>query len=531
MFNIINDPFEYFSDPKRCKSCAEVALFARLNRQGLLQEMERRQTLLVSAPGPQQKLANDLHSVQQRLASVSLGKEVRKQLELQRNEIEQNLYRLIPELKPRVVSVQQIAQALPPDAALIEFVRIRSFDAAKPRGKQWGSARYVALILRPTGSVQTAELGSAIDLEAVIALALQASEQQLEDAPQLWDQASQKIIKPLAKATQGVKTWFVSPDGELNRVPFAALSSPHSASLLSDSVQLRVLTTGRELLDLNDNSPSPSSQSLVVANPTFDRVATSFPKAQNQAVSSAMENESSLERSGDMNAMFWQPLPGTAMEGAEVAAVTGGLLLQKGEATANAVKSQRSPKILHLATHAYFLPDKESVQSSAPMGGMAPMGGTSGLKASSMQGESPLLRSGIVLAGANQPNQGGSDDGYLTALEVAQLDWSGTDLVVISACESGRGEIRTGEGVYGLKRSIAVAGARSSLLSLWKVDDQATAAFMQSFYQRLKEGKGKGKALTETQQEFRNHPIAGLRHPYVWAAFQLSGDWGPVKGL
>ena len=112
-----------------------------------------------------------------------------------------------------------------------------------------------------------------------------------------------------------------------------------------------------------------------------------------------------------------------------------------------------------------------------------------------------------------------------------QLDWTGTDLVVVSACESGRGEIRTGQGVYGLKRSIAVAGARSSLLSLWMVDDLATAAFMQSFYQRLKEGKGKGDALAETQQEFRSHPIAGWRHPYVWAAFQLSGDWGPVKGL
>ena len=97
-----------------------------------------------------------------------------------------------------------------------------------------------------------------------------------------------------------------------------------------------------------------------------------------------------------------------------------------------------------------------------------------------MAGESPLLRSGIALAGANRVSQREEgeegDDGYLTALEVAQLDWKGTELVVISACESGKGEIRTGEGVYGLKRAIAVSGARSSLLSLWKVDDQATAA-------------------------------------------------------
>ena len=149
-----------------------------------------------------------------------------------------------------------------------------------------------------------------------------------------------------------------------------------------------------------------------------------------------------------------------------------------------------------------------------------------------MKGESPLLRSGIALAVANQPNANPDDDGYLTALEVAQLDWDGTELFVISACESGRGDIRAGEGVYGLKRAIAVAGARSSLLSLWKVDDSATAAFMESFYKRLKAGEGKGEALAKTQKEFRNHPTKEeWREPYVWAAFQLSGDWGPVKGI
>ena len=102
-------------------------------------------------------------------------------------------------------------------------------------------------------------------------------------------------------------------------------------------------------------------------------------------------------------------------------------------------------------------------------------------------------------------------------------------MVVVSGCESGKGDIQAGEGVYGLKRAIAVAGARSSLLSLWKVDDDATAAFMQSFYERLKAGEGRADALAATQKEFREHKIPGWRHPYVWAAFQLSGDWRPVQ--
>ena len=121
-----------------------------------------------------------------------------------------------------------------------------------------------------------------------------------------------------------------------------------------------------------------------------------------------------------------------------------------------------------------------------------------------------------------------NDDGYLTSLEVTKLDWEGTEMVVISGCESGLGDIKSGEGVYGLKRAISVAGAKSSLLSLWKVNDLATVEFMDSFYSKLKNGECKSKALSNTQKEFRNHKIPGYRHPNVWAAFQLSGDWRPI---
>ena len=109
--------------------------------------------------------------------------------------------------------------------------------------------------------------------------------------------------------------------------------------------------------------------------------------------------------------------------------------------------------------------------------------------------------------------------------------------MLVSGCESGKGDIKSGEGVYGLKRAIAVAGARSSLLSLWKVDDAATAAFMESFYQNLKNGQGRADALLETQKDFREKkitsgdPLMDWSEPYYWAAFQLSGDWRPIEGL
>ena len=116
----------------------------------------------------------------------------------------------------------------------------------------------------------------------------------------------------------------------------------------------------------------------------------------------------------------------------------------------------------------------------------------------------------------------------MTALEITNLNWDGTELVVISGCSSGKGLKKTGEGVYGLNRAIIVAGAKSSLLSLWDVDDKATSLFMENFYIKLKNGISRSKALYETQKEFRKHPIEAWRHPNVWAAFQLSGDWRPI---
>lgn len=143
-----------------------------------------------------------------------------------------------------------------------------------------------------------------------------------------------------------------------------------------------------------------------------------------------------------------------------------------------------------------------------------------------------MLRSGLVLTGANHPEADQEDDGYLTALEATHLALQGTELVTLSACYTGRGDICTGEGVYGLQRALTVAGARSTLLSLWKVDDEATAAFMQRYVALLKRGMGRMEALAAVQQEFRsNPPEPDWADHKFWAAWQLTGDGGPIPGL
>lgn len=231
-------------------------------------------------------------------------------------------------------------------------------------------------------------------------------------------------------------------------------------------------------------------------------------------------------RSAELQNIKWTPLPGTAKEGRFISELIDAELLLKGEATSLALLSVKSPRILHIATHSYYQPNLELDHAD-----MASRFWSDNNSRSKQSFENPLLRSGIVLSGANYPEDNPTDDGYLTALEFASMDLRGTQMVVVSGCESGMGDVFAGEGVYGLKRAIAVAGAQSTLLSLWKVDDRATAAFMKDFYAFLDNGLAKDKALSLTQSKFRDHPIPLWREPYVWAAFQLTGNPGPISGF
>lgn len=535
-----------FSGVHLGRAGAELALFSRLNRQGLLEEIEKRQTQLAALPGEQQELAVRLRAVTQKLSSLSLTSNQRLVLRKEKEQLERLLYRLLPELKPRVVEVTDVAEVLPKRGALVEFQRFRPFDGSKKDGENWGEARYLALVLRNNQSIEVVDLGLTELIDRRVEKALVASEQIAPNAEVLWAEVGELVMQPLSTALTGVDTLVISPDGELNRLPFAALPAPGGGSLLAERFQLRLVTTGRELIDLKEPLRNRGKTPLVVANPDFDLVlssvrgsdvlsgdATSQP-AQADAETSVFTERGQL-RSAETDQLRWDPLPGTKKEGEFVAGLLNGRLLVEQEARSNAVQQAKAPTVLHIASHAFFLPDQEQENNSVSGDNeiRAGLQGDSGLNTSALFGESPLLRSGIALAGANRVSQRKSgeegDDGYLTALEVAQLNWKGTELVVISACESGKGEIKAGEGVYGLKRAIAVSGARSSLLSLWKVDDRATAAFMRSYYEKLKAGLGRAEALSSTQEEFRNHRIPMWRHPYVWAAFQLSGDWRPIE--
>ena len=512
-----------FGIAEKLPAAKDLALNTRLNRQGLLQEIQQRQALLLSASGALKEKVQDLKGIIQQLSTVSLPQAKRAELNEQRNRLQSDIYRELPNLAIETVSIADVAKALPADSVLVEFQKYQPYDFSKSLYKQWVRAQYLALVLKPNGEITAINLGPAAVIDSTIHRGLTATSQGFSDAPEIWAKLSKQVLQPLLPHLSGSKQWFLSLDGELNRVPFAAIPAPQIPELpLAEAVQLRLITTGRELLRLQKLNAN-STAALVMANPSYN-LQTAVPSTESSLAVPA-ENQ---RRSAVIDSKQWQQLPATEQEGSQIASLLSSPLLSGTKATTTALLQQQGPKVLHIATHGFFVADQET-KASNPLRAIQ----EDSLQVKGLRQEDPQLRSGLVLAGANQPTLDPNDDGYLTSAEALNLNLKGTELVVLSACSTGQGDVRTGEGVYGLQRSLTVAGARSTLLSLWKVDDAATAEFMVRFYKRLKAGEGRSDALAAVQKEFRDGAAGNgqWKEPYFWAAWQLVGDWKPINGL
>ena len=217
----------------------------------------------------------------------------------------------------------------------------------------------------------------------------------------------------------------------------------------------------------------------------------------------------------DLSETYFAPIAGTAREGQAIRRLFPDATLLAGErASESSLRQFAAPRLLHIATHGFFL----------QYAGIAPKAG--GPESVGGPGRDPLLRAGLALAGANIRGTTDPDDGVLTALEASRLNLWGTRLVALSACDTGVGEVRNGDGVYGLRRAFVLAGAESLLMSLWPVSDTWTERQMRSYYQNLKLGKGRGESLRLVQLDMlaRNPRL----HPFYWANFIQSGDWAPL---
>ena len=508
-----------FSGADRSASAADLALFSRLNRYGLLLEIEQRQAQLGRAPGAPRKLGEEITALTTKLADAATPAAQRQQLGKRKEELERELYRLLPSLKPQLVEPAQVARVLPASSVLVEFQRFRPFDGRQKPGQQWGAPRYLALVLSPSGTTRAVDLGPADGIDPLIAQALAVSQTSGGDPTDLWKQVNSKVFPaPLLQLLAGSNQWILAPDGELSRIPFAALPSPRDPQRrLTNSVAVRLISSGRSLLPQNTASNNAPTRPLVLADPDFGPAPA--------------------------NSSGWQRLPATAKEGETISKLLQAKLYEQAAATTSVLTNAKGPALVHVASHGYYSNASDTPPPAAaapPASGMRSV--IAGLPASR---EDAMLNSGIVLAGANRslrpdrapaaPTAGSktsTDDGYLTAKEAAQLQLGGTQLVVLSACDTAAGEQQSGEGLFGLQRALSVAGARTTLLSLWKVDDAATAYFMQRYYTLLQQGKGRMEALLAVQQEFRTDPPRKEWSDYrFWAAWQLVGDSGPIPGV
>jgi CHAT domain-containing protein len=410
------------------------------------------------------------------------------------------------------ITASRVRRAIPNDAAMVEWFRYTPFDPMAISTAEPIKPRYVAYVIKLHKDTEVIDIGEAQAIESLVQdFRSAASDSKRTDFKISALALSEKLIKPLRPYLTGINHLLISPDGALNLVPIAALLD-ENGDYLAKHFEITYLTSGRDLLNINAKSAS-RGDAIVIADPDFgtstNRYALASPLTQPQ-------RSIDLDRGG----LIFRPLTNTALEAQELKRLlklnTSSVLLQN-EATEFNVKHLHGPRILHIASHGFFLNDQELTNELKKRIVALP---------DAAARENPLLRSGLALADANSRHSGVSDDGILTALEVAQLDLNGTELVVLSACDSAIGDVQNGEGVYGLRRALVLAGAQTQITSLWKVSDEATRVLMVDYYQRLLKGEGRSAALLHAQQAMMANPNSS--HPYYWASFIPLGNWLPL---
>ncbi|HYL12609.1 MAG TPA: tetratricopeptide repeat protein [Terriglobales bacterium] len=419
------------------------------------------------------------------------------------------------------VTWRDVQKALGPGEAAIEFVRFIND----------GATVYVALIVTP-GAMSVPALvpvGAPNDLENA---ALQDYWPRVGSrAPSLGSGVRfyQTLWKPLEPKLAGAKRVYIAPDGLLNQISLAAVPT-EDGRLLIEKYDVRTINSTKDVL--RKSTPITPRAAVLIGDPQFDLtvdqaravvaahgkndsraqlVATSSP-----APSAAASDAPRITRSREQGDGMLNRLPGTALEVQSVGNVlaSGGWRVETflgQDAVEEAIKSVNGPRLLHVATHGFFEPDQRQAG-----------GGKAG---------NAMLRSGLFFAGANRVLSGAApaanvDDGILTAYEATGINLHGTELVVLSACETGRGESANGEGVFGLRRALQEAGAQAVMMSMWKVPDSETQQLMTLFYKKWLSGKDKHTALREAQLELRKDIMDRWQEdrPHDWAAFVLVGD-------
>ncbi|HIK12749.1 MAG TPA: tetratricopeptide repeat protein [Oscillatoriaceae cyanobacterium M33_DOE_052] len=487
--------------------------------------------------------------------------------------LERQLAAQVPEiqLQKQLASRQAVALELPAGTTLLEFVCFDVYDFTAPKGGEWQPGRYIAFVLpaQSPDAVRMIDLGAAEPIDKLIKVFRQSASldgDNLGNRLNMWgDEAEtaspflqydattgvplrQAIFDQIRPAITDCQSLRISPDGDLNLLPFQLLPSDDKGEkLLMDEYNISYLSAGRDVLRSKVQPNRPAAAPLVVADPDFDLGLVSSP------VDIAKDTHLEGTMGQILSTLEGKPFkraPGTRYLGEAVAKKLGVQPYLDAEAVEPRLTNGNCPRILLIATHGVFWAESRNLPQPT-------FGNRELITSPRKSGTEPMMRSGLALAGANtslfkQPLPPEAGKGLVFAQDVAALDLWANELTVLSACETGIGDVKIGEGVFGLRRAFPFAGSKTLLMSLWSVDDKATALLMNRFFDNLRQGLGRADALAKAQNYLRNVTVAELRqfdlgqeilanllaqnnpvcqeddtplsHPFYWGAWVCQGD-------
>jgi CHAT domain-containing protein len=469
-------------------------------------------------------------------------------LEEQKKELEATLSKLskifLTEQKKSNVTCVNLAQSIPSNTVLVDFARISQFNFKNKNNDQtWLQDRYIAFIIHAGNGdkIDWIDLGAADKIDNKISafkkMIAGINTDMTKDTIDILKKLHSLVFQPIKSKIGNKKELFISPDGDLSLLPFEVLLNNDEKFLIEDYT-FNYLSAGRDILGFGETIEG-GNKSLIIGNPDFNINNEQKRTIINNLKLKKHDEKSIAKRSKDIPSNgSWQPLPGTQDEVQAIYNLIGkdkAELFTGKEAIEDVLMDWGIPRVLHLATHGFFLenrpidiknndginrgfspqPENDQIISPSPL---------------SLNTENPLLRSGIVLAGANKIVNTDDDtisDGIVTSEEILGMNLRGTEMVVLSACDTGLGEVKNGEGVFGLRRAFTQAGAKSLVMSMWKVPDKETKELMVNFYNNIyKKGMNRSQALRQatlkqmqiTKDRYKN------KNPYFWGAFVFMGE-------
>jgi CHAT domain-containing protein/Tfp pilus assembly protein PilF len=492
-------------------------------------------------------LRSQMHEEAPRGSSPEADKALaqQQQIKLQLVELEAYLSRRSSQFLNRKIPapeeiIARVSEKLGPKRALLDVHWVRSYAFKQPGSvdKRWGPAHYVAQLILPNQQTHTVDLGEADRIEQLVADFLVGLRDKKADPVPAAKKLYRQIFAPLQPKLRGISHVLVAPDGALNLIPFDALHD--GREYLIERYTFSYLLSGRDLL--RESPKGDVSPPLVLADPDFSLSGSDVQAARTTTRELNTESLYNLTRS-------MPPLPGTAQEADLWRRLRPDTRILIGaQATEQALKQAQAPSILVIATHGIFLEDVRKDQAAWEPGGGAERRAKEDTPRSALQLASvpaassvaqlerkrvlagarlnPMTASALLFAGAAHASRSHDPDhdNILTAEEAQTLNLNGTELVVLSACDTGRGEVRIGQGVLGLRRAFLLSGAEALVTSLWRVDDAGTSELMQLYYQRVLGGEPRLGALRSAMRELKQNRA----HPYYWAPFIGIGKDGPL---